>query len=140
MATKPTIAIDFDGVIHSYERGWQEGNIYGTVVPGFFEWAAEAKNHLTLVVYSSRSDSHKNVKPMIDWMTVHLQKWRWDREDTGEKLLDLSIKDFEFPIKKPPAFVTIDDRAIVFKGQWEAEELKPENILKYKSWTQEQGK
>lgn len=132
---KPILVLDFDGVIHSYERGWQGGGIYGEVVPGFFEWAEEARNFFDLHIYSSRSGSHKTRQPMEDWLKVHLQAWLWDKEEAGIST-ELSAKDFTFVSFKPPTFVSIDDRAITFKGDWSDPRLNPQELLKFKPWNQ----
>lgn len=122
MPHKPIICIDFDGVIHSYEKGWQGGEIYGTVVPGFFEWAVEAQKRFKLVIYSSRSKTEAGREKMMHWLE---DKWY----DTGVDIIDV-----QFASEKPPAFLTIDDRCIPFTGNWGSEGLDPEKLLEFKPW------
>jgi hypothetical protein len=119
---RPTICIDFDGVIHSYERGWQDGTIYGTVVPGFFEWAAEAQKFFRLVIYSSRSATDEGRLAMGNWLAMHLRSWEGDP-------IELTMA-----AEKPAAFLTIDDRAIIFTGDWTEPRLVPESLRMFKPW------
>ena len=129
---KPIICIDFDGVIHSYERGWQNGEIYGSVVPGFFEWAQRAEEYFRLVIYSSRSKTDNGI--------VDMQKWLFAQEDAYQRLIDAPpttifiTASFEFAHEKPAAFLTIDDRAIRFRGDWSAAELAPAALLAFRPW------
>jgi hypothetical protein len=124
---RPTLCLDFDGVIHSYEKGWQDGVIYGKPTKGFFEWADVMRKYFTLAIFSSRSDSHKNIKPMQDWLKVHLWDWKQDHPES-----DLDSLDFHFAMRKPAAFITIDDRALTFTGNWD--EFTPERLTGFKPW------
>jgi hypothetical protein len=69
---------------------------------------------------------------MEDYIAVHLQAWRWD--DIYNHTL--AITDFVFAFEKPAAFLTIDDRAICFGGEWAT--LDPEELLKFKPWNQKE--
>lgn len=132
MSRKPTICIDFDGVIHSYERGWQDGEIYGTVVPGFFEWVERVRDHFKLVIYSSRSKSDDGITAMGAWL--HKQRNEWIKAGGQHNLTEpLHI---EFAHEKPPAFLTIDDRAIRFDGDWTDKRFSLAELSKFKPWTQ----
>lgn len=130
--TKPIICIDFDGVIHSYEKGWQGGEIYGTVTDGFFEWATEAKKYFTLVIYSSRSKTAEGRTQMWAWLKHQWGNWA---HHSNHQLTDDDIRygDFEFANEKPPAFLTIDDRSIQFSGNWQI--IPPEALINFKPWT-----
>lgn len=128
----PILCIDFDGVIHSYEKGWQNGVIYGSVVPGFFEWAENAAKSFELVIYSSRSKSEEGVMEMALWLTEQRKLWR---ESGGLTETDAPLA-FKFAHEKPAAWLTIDDRAIRFDGKWDAAELSPDALLAFKPWMQ----
>lgn len=131
---KPIICLDFDGVIHSYEHGWKDGSIYGTVTPGFFEWAEEAAPCFKLVVYSSRSKTEDGRLAMQEWMRDQWRRWL-DRLP-GDRTPLVAPASFEFAHEKPTAFMTIDDRAICFDGKWSGHHLTPEALLAFKPWTQ----
>jgi len=128
---RPTLCVDFDGVIHSYERGWQDGTIYGEVVPGFFEWVERVRDHFELVVYSSRSKEDAGVTAMALWL--HEKRNAWIK--TGGQRNPTEALTFKFAHEKPAAWLTIDDRAICFKGNWLDPALDPEALRAFKAWT-----
>ena len=132
----PILTIDFDGVVHSYERGWSGGEIYGTITPGFCDWADAARDHFKLVIYSSRSKDVVQRQAMRDWLDREIERWATERWEKHGDLPSLTLLDFEFATEKPPAWLTIDDRAICFRGDWAAPELQPDAMKAFKPWMQ----
>jgi hypothetical protein len=124
---KPTLCLDFDGCIHSYERGWQNGVIYGDIVPGFFEWAERAATAFRLVIYSSRSQDPRTQAAMREWLNDRYRSWFGDH-GRGTQVT------FEFAHEKPAAWLTVDDRAIRFEGDWNAPELALDALRTFKPW------
>lgn len=117
--SKPILCLDFDGVIHSYSSGWQGATVIpDPVTPGFFDWARTAAERFRLVIYSSRSKEPGAIEAMSAWLEEQL--------GDGERV------EFEFAHEKPPAYLTIDDRAIQFEGDWSA--LKPDELMAFKPW------
>lgn len=127
---RPTICIDFDGVIHSYEKGWQGGLIYGTVVSGFFEWVERVRDDFHLVIYSSRSKDDAGVKAMGVWLHTKRNEWI----NAGGQRNPSEPLSIEFAHEKPAAWLTIDDRAIRFSGDWNDPQLSTEAMLAFKPW------
>lgn len=128
---KPTICIDFDGVIHSYEHGWRNGEIYGTVTLGFFPWVMKMKDRFTLVIYSSRSKDIDMRGAMYRWLQEQLSAWQYVMRSTNEEAT-IHIDDFTFAHEKPSAFMSIDDRCICFDGDWS--KITAESIFNFKPW------
>lgn len=104
MAEKPTLVLDFDGVIHSYTSGWKGAEIIpDPPVPGAKEFCEAALDYFHVLILSSRCSQPGGSTAIVEWLTDH----------RFPKGLAVSIDG-----KKPAAFVTIDDRAITFTGEW----------------------
>jgi hypothetical protein len=147
--SKPILCIDFDGVIHSYTSSWKGADVISDpIVPGFFDWAEVADEYFDLVIYSSRSKTLSGIAAMRKWFIEQFVEYcrsrrleaftDADAEDT------LKIKAEGFPVihlrfahEKPPAFLTIDDRAIQFDGSWENPHLNPERMSHFKPWNKQ---
>lgn len=130
MSVRPILCIDFDGVIHRYSRGWQGGELYDPVTEGFFEWALEAQELFTLVIYSSRSKSAEGRLDMQIWLDVQFQEWK--RKAIGQRG-KIAKPVFTFANEKPNAFLTIDDRCVRFDGVWSM--YRPSDLRRYEPWT-----
>jgi len=117
---KPILCIDFDGVIHSYQHPWINAEIIqDPPVPGAIEWLESLLDDFEVCIYSSRSKTNSGIEAMQNWL------WKWY---ASNKLMD----NLKFPMQKPAAFLTIDDRAICFEGEFN--NLTPKELLKFKPW------
>lgn len=138
--TKPILCVDFDGVIHNYLKGWQDGTIHGDVTPGFFEWAHKANQHFRLQIYSSRSKTQEGRASMGRWLFDQIKKWIINTNaSTISEICVIGhvqniVNNFEFVSEKPHAFLTIDDRAMQFRGDWSVDWLDPERLREFKPW------
>ncbi|MAF04943.1 MULTISPECIES: hypothetical protein [unclassified Herbaspirillum] len=131
--SNPIICVDFDGVIHSYKSGWKGVSVIpDDPVPGAIEWIME---HLPcpdgicamapeykgpeVVIYSSRSKSWFGRRAMKKWLIKHGLPYQYITEGI-----------LKFPVKKPAAFLTIDDRAICFDGTFP----NAQEMMSFKPW------
>jgi hypothetical protein len=116
--TKPILCVDFDGVLHSYTSGWKGGDVIpDPPVPGAIAFLREATKHFRVAIFSSRSNLPGGQTAMREWIG------RWMHEERLSDDEELSWCGLlEWPTEKPPAMVTLDDRAITFDGTWPAME------------------
>lgn len=94
-SSKPTIAIDFDGVLHAYSRGWEDGVIYDDPTPMSAGALSNLELDYQLIVFTARED----LDPVRKWLKEHYPN-----------------NDLKVTNRKPKAKIYIDDRAIRFDG------------------------
>lgn len=137
---KKILCLDFDGVIHSYTSGWQGAtSIPDSHIPGSLEFLVAALDNFRVAIFSSRSNYFGGRKAMKKWLWnelvtlavlgyEHTPKWWNDRiartafadpyMDEVKWAASQVVKQIEWPKHKPPATLTIDDRAMRFNGVW----------------------
>lgn len=122
--TKPILSIDFDGVLHAYTSGWKGADVVADPpVPGAIDFLREACEFFRVAVFSSRSNQEGGTDAMRCWLDRHIVAAH------GEPGLAWSAA-IEWPTEKPPAMVTLDDRAVTFTGTFPS----VESLLAFKPW------
>lgn len=127
---KPIICLDFDGVIHSYTSGWKGArNIPDDPVPGVFAYIADLLiEGFDVVVHSSRSSHIGGIWAMRAWFKKHAGNMYYDCPAGA------GMERVRFVRRKPPAIVTIDDRALTFNGDWKDPDWSPAALRSFKPW------
>lgn len=99
MKRRPTIAIDFDGVLHAYSKGWLDGSCYDDPNDGTAAALRELRLRYRLVVLTARHD----LDAVRTWLLKH------------------GLLHFfeDITNRKPAAAVYLDDRALKFTS-WAA--------------------
>lgn len=144
--SKPILCLDFDGVVHSYASGWKGPmEIPDPPIPGAIEAIREYTETFRVCIHSSRfnwvnnprddffRDLERREKALLgngptpqhavrDWLVKHGIPVEWiatyaDRYlETPALWADSDSCRIFLVETKPPAIVTIDDRAITFSG------------------------
>ncbi len=115
---KPILCLDFDGVIHSYYSGWKGADVISDPpVTGAMEFIKNALEDFTIHIFSSRSNQPGGLSAMKAWMYCYADFAPW-------------LDELAWPLEKPAAFLTIDDRALTFDGTWP----KIEDLKAFKPW------
>lgn len=132
--SKPIFTLDFDGVLHSYESGWQGAHVISDPpVRGAIKALIQYTEHFKVNIYSARSHQDGGIEAMQAWLRDHLMRYfveRCTRLSEAITDTDAVLSRIEFPTHKPAASVSLDDRAITFTGEWPT----VERLLNFKPW------
>ena len=96
MAPSKTIAVDFDGVIHDYLKGWQDGSIYGEPVEGAIEAVTKLLSSYKVYILTTRAKQADEIRV---WLRKHGAAW---------------ADSIEITDVKTAAIAYVDDRAVRF--------------------------
>lgn len=126
---RPILCLDMDGVLHSYTSGWQGADqLPDPMTEGAAHFLVRAAQRFRVAIHSSRSCRPGGIPAMQAWLQREMTKALPNDPGAVERTLEL----IEWPTEKPPALVTIDDRALTFTGDWGDFDL--DELAAFKPW------
>jgi len=121
--SKPVIAIDFDGVIHKYSKGYGDGSLYDKPMEGVSEALKQLSKQYDIVIFTTRENT--GIPPEMGIEKDENTVWGW--------LIKNKLDNYIYDItnKKPvEAKLFIDDRALEFKNWNDALDKVEDKIKK----------
>jgi hypothetical protein len=107
-----SVAVDFDGVIHSYTSPWvAPEHIPDPPVEGAIEWLNEIQKDFDLVIFTTRGSTTEGRAAVREYLYAHGFVQAGEHEDELYRIT-LPVVTAE----KHAALVYVDDRAYRFEG------------------------
>jgi len=103
------IAIDFDGVVHDFSKGWYDGTCYGDPLPGALDAIKTLSKNYNIIIFTAKV---KPSRPLVSGKTGTVLVTEW-----LDKHGILDCVD-EITCEKPRARIYIDDKGYKFEN-WE---------------------
>jgi hypothetical protein len=105
-----TVAVDFDGVIHAYSKGWHDGTIYDEPVPGALDAIESLMERYAVAIFTTR-----DTEQVKDWLLGHGFDDIWT-DLAWEPPFWNEAGSLLVTNRKPAAIAYIDDRGIRFES------------------------
>ena len=103
------IAVDFDGVIHTFDKGWHDGTCYGEPIEGSLEALKNLSTNYNVIIFSAKV---RPDRPLVNGKTGKQLVKDWlEKYDVMQYVDDITYE-------KPRAEYYIDDKAIKFENNW----------------------
>ncbi len=101
------LAIDFDGVIHTFDKGYYDGTCYGDPIEGSLEAIRELSRDYNIIIFTAKAKPSRplvngktGTELVVEWLTAH-NVMQFVKEVTAEK---------------PRAQLYIDDKGYHFQN------------------------
>ena len=104
------IAVDFDGVVHNFDKGWHDGTCYGDPIEGSLDALKTLSQNYNVIIFSAKV---RPDRPLVNGKTGKELVREWLEKYDVLKY----VKDITF--EKPRAQYYIDDKAIKFENNWQ---------------------
>lgn len=101
------IAIDFDGVVHTFDKGYHDGTCYGAPIDGSLEAIKELSKKYNIIIFTAKA---KPSRPLVNNKTGTELVRDWLEEHGVLKYVS------EITAEKPRAFLYIDDKGYRFEN------------------------
>lgn len=106
-----TVAVDFDGVIHSYTSPWVAPHIIPDApVDGAISWLFRTIQRFEVVIFTTRGKTWRGRWAVRRWLRRHAGNL-WNESPGARGLEDVTVT-----ATKPAALIYLDDRAYRFTG------------------------
>lgn len=113
------VAIDFDGVIHNFDKGWHDGTCYGDPLPGSLEAIKFLSKKYNIIIFTAKAKANR---PLVDGKTGTQLVEEWLEKHNIMQYIK------EVTSEKPRAKVYIDDNGYRFDS-WQKTLEDIEEIL-----------